>query len=62
MDPEKEYTFITDGTVCKSSTYRGAEYKKYPDLLQQKFFQYFKEKCPEGGWKNDPDDRVVDIG
>lgn len=61
FDPEKEYNVIIDGTICRSRKFSDAKDKKIGGLLQDKFFKYFQDKCPADGWKNNPDDRVIDL-
>lgn len=58
LDIQKNYTVVMDESLSKKPAMANVREKKEFGNIQDKFFNYFKEKCPPGGWTNSPDDRI----
>ena len=59
IEPGKTYTVVMDESLSKKPSMTNAKNKQDIGRIQKKFFNYFQSECPEGGWKNNPDDRIT---
>lgn len=64
LDPEKEYKIITNDYIANKDYLEDVPNSEIKECgpVQEKFFEYFESKCPEGGWRNNPDNRVRNVG
>lgn len=58
MDIQKTYSVIMDESLSKKPAMGNVRDKHEGGNIQEKFFSYFKEECPPGGWRDNPDDRI----
>ncbi len=58
IDDKKIYSLGVQNYMAGLPPLKDLPGQTHADPLQDGFFQYFKDNCPSGGWKNDPDARI----